>query len=89
MGVKKWDLVFIDNHANAADTGLVGNCRGIALHTYKEKHGGTDGSERWCLYIRNRGSLAWYKEEWLEILDNDRWDLQAVWAHDMGEGMVE
>ena len=59
---------------------FTGNCQAIVLYTYTEQYGrsGSDPDKSYSLFILkkgDRGEVAWYHEDQLTLIEQDRFDL--------------
>ena len=65
--------------------GLAMDCNGIVNRKYMDAYPESSiVTERYELYIKGHGLISWYKEDQLELIETDRFDLLGLGLHDLG-----
>lgn len=75
---KKGDRVFINKITRSSKAHFTSDCEGIIDYSYNSEFG--QGSElSYGVFIKNRGTSAWYEHDELSLIERGRADLLKEW----------
>lgn len=81
------DLVKIAEDLGASMSHFTAGCKAIVMYSYEEKYGSSSGSaEKFCVYIKGKGPVSWYKEHQLTLIKPNCFDLLDGWEEEDKSG---
>lgn len=75
---KRGDLVMIAKDLGPGMSHFASDCEAIVLYSYADEYGGSN-TEDYGLFIKGKGTSAWYYEHQLTLIERRRHDLLDEW----------
>lgn len=85
---KKGDLVHIKKDMPKSKAHFVSDIDAIVEFSYSEEYGGDNYSD-YSLFIKGIGSVAWYDEDELILIERNRFDLKDEWENEIKNNHIK
>lgn len=76
------DLVRIAKNLGPYMSHFISDCDAIVRYSFKEKFG-TNDDKSYCLYVRGRGDVSWYKEHQFILIKKKQFTLLSKWKKEI------